>query len=63
MLRQAGVNIWKITWIIVPIEGPADAAHGHVPPEAPPNVQGGPVGQSLVHLLLTGEIPTRFPQI
>src|SRR6266536_911641 len=56
MLRQAGVDIWKITWIIAPIEGPADAAHGHVPPGAPPNVQGGPVGQSLVDLLLTGEI-------
>ena len=26
MLRQAGVDIWKITWIIAPIEGPADAA-------------------------------------
>src|SRR5262245_52546076 len=23
-LRQAGVDIWKITWVIAPIEGPAD---------------------------------------
>jgi hypothetical protein len=52
LLRQAGVDIGKITWGIAPIEGPGDARHGHVPPEAPPNVQGGPVGKSLVDLLL-----------
>ena len=56
MLRQVGVDIWKITWVIAPIEGPADAEHGHVPPGAPPNVQGGPAGQSLVDLLLAGAI-------
>jgi 4,5-dihydroxyphthalate decarboxylase len=55
-LRQAGVDIWKITWVIAPIEGAADAEHGHVPPEAPPNVEGGPAGKSLVDLLLAGEI-------
>ena len=55
-LRQAGVDIWKITWVIAPIEGAADAEHGHVPPEAPPNVEGGPAGKSLVDLLLGGEI-------
>ena len=55
-LRQAGVDIWKITWVIAPIEGPADAGHGHVPPEAPPNVLAGPAGKSLVDLLLAGEI-------
>ncbi len=56
LLRQAGVDIWKITWVIAPIEGPTDATHGHVPPEAPPNVQAGPSGKSLVDLLLAGEI-------
>ncbi len=56
MLRQAGVDIWNITWVIAPIEGPADASHGYVPSEAPPNVQGGPTGKSLVDLLLAGEI-------
>jgi 4,5-dihydroxyphthalate decarboxylase len=55
-LRQAGVDIWKITWVIAPIEGPADAGHGHVPAQAPPNVQGGPAGKSLVELLLADEI-------
>jgi hypothetical protein len=30
MLHQAGIDIWKITWVIAPIEGPADAGHGHV---------------------------------
>ena len=55
MLRQAGIDIWKITWVIAPIEG-ADAGHGRVPPDAPPNVQGGPSGKSLVNLLLSGEI-------
>jgi 4,5-dihydroxyphthalate decarboxylase len=55
-LRQAGVDIWKITWVIAPIEGAADAGHGHVPPDAPSNVQGGPAGKSLVDLLLTGDI-------
>lgn len=56
LLRQSGVDIWKITWIIAPIEGPADASHGHVPPDAPPNVQAGAPGKSLVHLLLEGDI-------
>jgi 4,5-dihydroxyphthalate decarboxylase len=55
-LGQAGVDIWKIDWVIAPIEGPADAGHGNVPPDAPPNVTGGPAGQSLVDLLLAGEI-------
>jgi 4,5-dihydroxyphthalate decarboxylase len=55
-LGQAGVDIWKITWVIAPIEGPADAGHGNVPPGAPPNVVGGPAGKSLVDLLLAGEI-------
>ena len=52
MLRQSGVDIGEITWVIAPIEGPAEARHGHVPPEAPSNVQGGPTGKSLVELLL-----------
>jgi 4,5-dihydroxyphthalate decarboxylase len=56
MLRQAGIDIWKITWVIAPIEGPADATHGHVPPQAPANVQAGPAGKSLVDLLLSGGI-------
>lgn len=56
MLRQAGVDIWNITWVIAPVEGPADARHGHTPPDAPPNVQGGPPGKSLVALLLADEI-------
>ncbi len=56
MLGQAGVDLSRITWIIAPIEGPADARHGRVPPDAPPNVQGAPSGKSLVELLLAGEI-------
>ncbi|ETW97293.1 MAG: hypothetical protein ETSY1_23265 [Candidatus Entotheonella factor] len=55
-LDQAGVDIWKITWVIAPVEGAGDASHGNVPPDAPPNVQGGPAGKSLVDLLLAGEI-------
>jgi 4,5-dihydroxyphthalate decarboxylase len=55
-LHQAGGDIWKITWVIAPIEGPADAGYGHVPPGAPPNVQGGSAGKSLVDLLLVGDI-------
>ena len=55
-LDQAGVDIWKITWVIAPVEGPADAGHGSVPLGAPPNVVAGPAGRSLVDLLLAGEI-------
>lgn len=55
-LSQAGVDIWKITWVIAPIEGAGDARHGNVPPDAPPNVQSGPAGKSLVDLLLANEI-------
>ncbi len=55
-LGQAGVDIWKITWVIAPVEGPADATHGNAPPDAPKNVQAGPTGKSLVDLLLSGEI-------
>lgn len=55
-LTQAGVDIWKIDWIIAPIEGAADAGHGTAPPDAPANVQNGPAGKSLVDLLLAGEI-------
>ncbi len=55
-LDQAGVDIWKITWVIAPAEGAGDTRHGNVPPGVPPNVQGGPAGKSLVELLLAGEI-------
>jgi 4,5-dihydroxyphthalate decarboxylase len=55
-LRQAGVDIWKIEWVIAPVDGPADATHGAAPADAPPNVTSGPVGRSLVDLLLAGEI-------
>ncbi len=55
-LSQAGVDIWKITWVIAPIEGVADATHGLVSPDLPANVQGGPPGKSLVNLLLDGDI-------
>ena len=55
-LAQAGVDIWNITWVIAPIEGAADASHGRVAPDVPPNVQGGPPGKSLVDLLLAGDI-------
>jgi 4,5-dihydroxyphthalate decarboxylase len=55
-LRQAGVDIWKIDWVIAPVDGPADAGHGHAPKDGPPNVTGGPAGESLVDLLLAGEI-------
>jgi len=56
VLQQAGVDIWNITWVIAPVEGTPDAGHGNVPPDAPPNVEGGPPGKSLVDLLLAGEI-------
>ena len=55
-MTLASTVTWNITWVIAPIEGPADAGHGHVPPDAPPNVQGGPAGKSLVDLLLVDEI-------
>lgn len=55
-LGQADVDIWKITWVIAPIEGTSDASHGPVPLDAPSNVQSGPPGKSLVDLLLSGEI-------
>jgi 4,5-dihydroxyphthalate decarboxylase len=55
-LRQAGVDIWKIDWVIAPIEGAPDAGHGRVAPGSPPNVTAGPEGKSLVDLLLAGEI-------
>jgi 4,5-dihydroxyphthalate decarboxylase len=55
-LGQAGVDIWKITWVIAPIEGKPDAGHGSVPPGAPPNVVSGSPGKSLVDMLLAGEI-------
>lgn len=55
-LSQAGVDIWKIDWVIAPIEGVADASHGRVSPDLPPNVRGGPAGHSLVDLLLAGDI-------
>lgn len=55
-LTQAGVDIWKIEWVIAPVDGPGDATHGQAPPDAPPNVVSGPAGRSLVDLLLAGEI-------
>ncbi|MCC7372433.1 MAG: hypothetical protein IT306_28730 [Chloroflexi bacterium] len=55
-LGQAGVDIWKIDWVIAPIEGAPDAGHGRAPADAPSNVTGGPDGKSLVDLLLSGEI-------
>ena len=56
LLGQAGVDIWRISWVIAPIEGAGDATHGRAPADAPPNVEDGPSGKSLVDLLLSGEI-------
>jgi len=57
MLREAGVDIWKIEWVIAPVEGPAAAPRSDVPPlDVPSNVSAGPVGKSLVDLTLSGEI-------
>lgn len=55
-LHQDGVDIWKITWVIAPVEGKPDAGHGTVPPGAPENVVAGSPGKSLVDMLLAGEI-------
>ena len=55
-LHQAGVDIWKITWVIAPLYGPPDATHGAVPPGAPENVVSGAPGKSLREMLLAGEI-------
>ena len=55
-LHQAGVDIWKITWVIAPLYGPPDATHGAVPPGAPENVVAGSPGKSLREMLLAGEI-------
>ena len=55
-LAQAGVDIWKINWVIAPVEGAGDASHGQAPPDAPPNVQNGPPGRSLVDLLLADDL-------
>jgi 4,5-dihydroxyphthalate decarboxylase len=55
-LGQAGVDIWKVTWVIAPLYGAPDASHGTVPPGSPPNVVGGTPGKSLREMLLAGEI-------
>ena len=45
MLREAGVDIWKINWVIAPVEGPAAAPRTDVPPlDVPSNVTAGPQG-------------------
>jgi 4,5-dihydroxyphthalate decarboxylase len=57
LLREAGIDIWKISWVIAPVEGPAPAPRGDAPPpDLPSNVSMGPTGRSLVDLLLDGEI-------
>src|ERR687894_191738 len=58
LLREAGVDIWKINWVVAPVEG---AGHhgpstGGAPPDLPANVSAGPAGRSLVELLLADEI-------
>lgn len=55
-LRQAGVDIWKINWVIAPVDGPPDAGHGHLASGSPPNVTAGPAGKSLVDLVLSGDL-------
>ena len=55
-LGQAGVDIWKINWVIAPVEGPGDTTHGNLPSDAPSNVEAGAAGKSLVDLLLAGQI-------
>jgi len=55
-LGQAGVDIWKINWVIAPIEGAGDAGHGTAPADAPSNVVTGPPGKSLVDLTLSGDL-------
>lgn len=57
MLREAGVDIWKIDWVIAPVAGPAPPPRTDVPPlDLPSNVSLGPTGKSLVDLTLSGEI-------
>jgi 4,5-dihydroxyphthalate decarboxylase len=56
MLRQAGVDIQKISWVIAPIEGSASIAAVNLPSQPLPYVQVGPAGKSQVDLLLAGEI-------
>ncbi len=57
LLREAGVDIWKIAWVIAPVEGPAPAPRSDVSPlDLPANVSMGPAGRSLVDLLLEGQI-------
>jgi len=57
MLREAGVDIWKIDWVIAPVEGPAPAPRSDVPPlDVPSNVSAGPAGKSLVDLTLSGDL-------
>jgi len=56
ILAQAGVDIWKVDWIIAPIEGVPDAGHGRAPADAPSNVVSGPDGRSMVDLLLAGDL-------
>jgi 4,5-dihydroxyphthalate decarboxylase len=57
MLREAGVDIWKIDWVIAPVEGPAAGPRSDVPPlDQPSNVSAGPAGKSLVDLVLSGEL-------
>ncbi len=56
VLGQAGVDIWKIDWVIAPIEGAPDASHGRAPANAPANVRSGPDGKSMVDLILSGDL-------
>jgi 4,5-dihydroxyphthalate decarboxylase len=57
MLREAGVDIWKIDWVIAPVDGPAPPPRTDVPPlDVPSNVSMGPTGKSLVDLTLSGEL-------
>lgn len=56
VMRQDGVDIGKVSWVIAPVE---DAGHGstHAPPmDLPAGVAAGPAGKSLVDLLLAGDI-------
>src|SRR6266536_6217217 len=45
LLREAGVDIWKIDWVIAPVDGPAPPPRSDVPPlDLPSNVSMGPTG-------------------
>ncbi|MFN8525881.1 MAG: hypothetical protein U0821_22505 [Chloroflexota bacterium] len=56
VMRQDGVDIWKVNWVVAPVQfGGLLPVHA-TPPDLPRGVVPGATGKSLVDLTLEGEI-------